>query len=99
MNRPSNPRTSRRVVKRYVSAPAKPERSVVIQGEYITLGQLLKFANIVGGGGEARVYLESQAVKVNGEGEDRRGRKIRPGDVVSLAEETLRIVGEEGEAE
>lgn len=99
MNRPSAPRTSRRVAKRYVPAPAKPERNVAIRGEYITLGQLLKFANIVGGGGEARIYLETQAVKVNGEAEERRGRKVRPGDTVTLAEETLRITAEAGEAE
>ncbi|GDX40766.1 hypothetical protein LBMAG21_10580 [Armatimonadota bacterium] len=99
MNRPSNPRTSRRVVKRFVPAPAKPERTLSIQGEFITLGQLLKFANVVSGGGEARIYLESRGVKVNGEPEERRGRKIRPGDTVATPDETLRIVGEEREVE
>lgn len=55
---------------------------MTVQGEYITLGQLLKVAGILGTGGEAKFYLSEQVVQVNGEPEQRRGRKLRPGDLV-----------------
>ncbi len=58
------------------------ESRVAVQGDHITLGQLLKVAGVVGSGGAAKVYLAETAVLVNGEPEQRRGRKLRPGDVV-----------------
>jgi ribosome-associated protein YbcJ (S4-like RNA binding protein) len=59
----------------------------------ITLGQLLKLAGIVDTGGEVKPFLASVAVRVNGEAEDRRGRKLAPGDVVEIeAREPLRLV-------
>ena len=48
----------------------------------IRLGQLLKLANLVDTGGAARGLLESGAVRVNGEVESRRGRRLVVGDVV-----------------
>ena len=57
-----------------------------IKGEYITLGQLLKAANAIGSGGEVRHFLHTTPVFLNGESENRRGRKIRPGDIVKVAE-------------
>lgn len=53
-----------------------------LQGEYVTLGQLLKITGIIGSGGEARGYLAETPVLVNGETEQRRGRKLRGGDLV-----------------
>jgi ribosome-associated protein len=67
-------------------------KEIAIVGEYITLGQLLKFARIVEEGGMAKNYLASHDVLVNQEKENRRGRKLRPGDVVSLTEGTFKIV-------
>lgn len=67
-------------------------KEIAIVGEYITLGQLLKFARIVEEGGMAKNYLASHDVLVNQEKENRRGRKLRPGDVVSLMEGTFKIV-------
>jgi ribosome-associated protein YbcJ (S4-like RNA binding protein) len=59
----------------------------------ITLGQLLKLAGIVDTGGEVKPFLASVAVRVNGEEEERRGRKLAPGDVVEIeAHEPLRLV-------
>jgi ribosome-associated protein len=55
-----------------------------VRGEYITLGQLLKVAGLAGTGGEAKFLLSEGGVTVNGEAEDRRGRKLRPGDTVRL---------------
>ncbi len=67
-------------------------KEIAIVGEYITLGQLLKFARIVEEGGMAKNYLASHDVLVNQEKENRRGRKLRPGDVVSLMEGAFKIV-------
>ena len=55
-----------------------------LQTEYIELGQLLKAMDLVSSGGEAKVYLYENSVLVNGEHEDRRGRKLRTGDLVEL---------------
>ena len=60
-----------------------PEATLIgIQEEYITLAQLLKMAGIIGSGGEAKYYLMDTPVIVNGEPEQRRGKKLRPGDVI-----------------
>jgi ribosome-associated protein len=58
---------------------------VVIKGEYITLGQLLKLVGEVDSGGQIKPYLEEQTPLVNGQPENRRGRKLRAGDVIELA--------------
>ena len=64
-----------------VPTPAiEPDQLVVVNGDHITLGQLLKVAGIIGTGGEAKFYLSETVVIVNGEPEQRRGRKLRPGD-------------------
>ncbi len=57
---------------------------VPIRGESITLGKLLKLAGLVETGGRVKAVLEEGAVSVNGEPETRRGRKVRPGDVVHV---------------
>lgn len=59
-----------------------PETQIVVRGDHITLGQLLKAADIIGTGGEAKFYLAETIVYVNGEEEQRRGRKLRPGDLI-----------------
>lgn len=71
------------------------EQILAVQGDYITLGQLLKVAGVVGTGGAAKYYLAGTSVQVNGEPEQRRGRKLRPGDVVAIpGGPTLRLVAE-----
>ncbi|MDX6716870.1 MAG: ribosome-associated protein [Baekduia sp.] len=72
-------------------------RDVPIRGDMIRLGQLLKLADVVDGGGEVKDYLAEVPVLVNGEPEDRRGRQLHPGDLVVTGDEELRVVGE-GEA-
>ena len=57
---------------------------VKINSEYITLGQLIKFVGIISNGAEAKGYLLSNKVLINGELDNRRGRKIYPGDVVAI---------------
>jgi ribosome-associated protein len=65
---------------------------IQVRGEMIRLGQLLKLAGVVGGGGEAKELLAAGAVRVNGEAEERRGRQLRDGDVVSVGDDELRVV-------
>jgi ribosome-associated protein len=68
-------------------------RDIAIRGDMIRLGQLLKLAGIVGTGGELKALLAESDVFVNGELEDRRGRQLHDGDVVTLAGDELRVVG------
>ena len=69
-------------------------RDVPIRGDMIRLGQLLKLAGIVGGGGDAKAFLAEETVLVNGEPDNRRGRQLHPGDVIAVAGEELRLTPE-----
>ena len=60
-------------------------------GPTITLGQALKAADFVGSGGEAKVLIQAGEVLVNGEVETRRGRKLLPGDVIEVGDDTLEV--------
>lgn len=71
----------------------KKKETIIVRGEYITLGQLLKAVRVVGEGGMAKAYLSTHQVLVNGEVDSRRGRKLRPGDVVELEEGIYSIEG------
>ena len=62
--------------------------SITITTEFIKLQDLLKFANLVSSGGEAKVLIQEGEVSVNGSVCTERGKKIRPGD-------TVRFHGEE----
>lgn len=64
-------------------------REIEIRNGMIRLGQLLKLAGIVDGGGELKAFLEHEPVLVNDEPEARRGRQLHPGDVVMVAGERL----------
>jgi len=65
--------------------------TIIITTECIKLQDLMKFANLVGSGGEAKVLIQEGDVKVNGEVCTMRGKKIRPGDVVSFAGQSLTV--------
>lgn len=56
----------------------------ITKGDYITLQDILKFENLVYSGGEAKSVILDGMVKVNGEIETRRGKKLRSGDVVEF---------------
>ena len=63
---------------------------IKIDSEFITLGQFLKFADIIQSGGEAKMFLSQNNVYVNKELDIGRGRKLRPGDsVVILGKEYM----------
>lgn len=57
-------------------------QNIKIKDEFIKLGQLLKLAGLVDTGVEAKIAVQDGLVKVNGETDTRRGRKIVSGDIV-----------------
>ncbi|MDQ0163731.1 S4 domain-containing protein YaaA [Bacillus alveayuensis] len=60
------------------------EKVVKIETETITLGQFLKLADVIQTGGMAKWFLREHEVYVNDEPENRRGRKLKDGDVVII---------------
>jgi ribosome-associated protein len=69
-----------------------PLEDVVVHDSAIRLGQLLKLAELVETGSEAKELLASGAVEVNGEVEIRRGRQLADGDVVRARDRAVRVV-------
>ena len=69
-------------------------KEIHITTEYITLGQFLKFADIIHEGGEAKRFLAENEILVNGEAEARRGKKLRPGDYAELDGKTYMVTAE-----
>ena len=65
---------------------------IEISTDTIRLGQLLKLANLVDSGSDAKTLLMGGEVLVNDEVEVRRGRQLRHGDVISLDDVAVRIV-------
>lgn len=57
---------------------------IAIDTDYIKLDSFLKLANLVMSGGEAKIVIQEGQVSVNGEVETRRGRKLYPGDSITL---------------
>ena len=64
---------------------------ITITTEFIKLQDLLKLANLVGTGGEAKIVIQNGAVLVNGEDCTMRGKKIRPGDTVAFDGKELTV--------
>ena len=64
---------------------------IQIDTEFIKLDSLLKFAALVGTGGEAKYVISEGLVEVNGETCTQRGRKIRPGDKVDYHGMTMGV--------
>ena len=62
-----------------------------ISTEYITLGQFLKFANIIETGGREKEFLKTNVDLVNSIEENRRGRKLYRGDVVEVNNNSFKI--------
>lgn len=68
------------------------EHEVPIRDESIRLGQLLKLAGVVDDGATARSVIELGEVSVDGSPEVRRGAQVRPGQHVTFAGQTIRVV-------
>ena len=67
------------------------KRVFALKGDYIKLGQLLKATGLVSMGTEAKALIEEGEVRVNGEEELRRGRKIVVGDTVTCQGEEISV--------
>lgn len=66
--------------------------SIREEDDFIKLGQALKKAGLADSGVEAKMVIQEGKVTVNGEPEQRRGRKLYPGDVLSFEGETVEII-------
>ena len=66
---------------------------IAITTEFIKLDAFLKFANAVSSGGEAKVLIADGLVSVTGEVCTMRGKKLRPGDRVSLDGQEFEVTG------
>ena len=62
-----------------------------LRDEYIKLGQALKAAGLVDSGAEAKEVITEGAVRVNGETDTRRGRKLYAGDIITFNGEEVKI--------
>ena len=68
---------------------------IPIHTEYIKLQDFLKFCNAVESGGMAKNFIVNEEVEVNGEVCTQRGKKLRPGDVVTFLGNRWRVSGEQ----
>ena len=67
-------------------------REAKIETDFIKLDQFLKFENIAGSGGEAKNMIMDGLVKVNGNTEKARGKKLRKGDVIEVFGEEIKLI-------
>ncbi len=67
-------------------------KEIKISTEYIKLDQFLKLVNEVGSGGEAKIMILDSKIKLNGVVEIQRGKKLRPGDGVTIEDRSYKIV-------
>jgi ribosome-associated protein YbcJ (S4-like RNA binding protein) len=57
---------------------------IMIKTDYITLGKFIKFINVVDSGGMVKAILEEYVIYVNDLKENRRGKKLYPGDKIMI---------------
>ncbi|MBO4750156.1 MAG: RNA-binding S4 domain-containing protein [Lachnospiraceae bacterium] len=65
--------------------------SIRIKDDFIKLGQLLKLAGFVDSGVEAKIVIQDGLVRVNGEIDTRRGRKVVSGDIVEYQGKKVKV--------
>lgn len=68
------------------------EEKIAINTEFIRLDSLLKFAGLTETGGNAKLIIAEERIKVNGEICSQRGKKIRSGDTVEIDELGIKLV-------
>lgn len=66
-------------------------KQITIRDEFIKLGQALKLAGLVDSGVEAKIVIQDGEVKVNGEVEVQRGKKLHPGDEFAFQGQTIKV--------
>lgn len=65
---------------------------IKIRDESIKLGQALKLAGVVEDGVEAKYAIQDGLVQVNGEVDQRRGRKVYEGDVITFEDQEIKVI-------
>ena len=65
--------------------------TITIRDEFIKLGQAMKLAGLVESGVEAKIEMQEGFVKVNGEVELQRGKKIYPGDIIEFDGQQVKV--------
>ena len=65
-----------------------------LRGDHIALDALLKATGLVASGGNAKMLIANGDVRVNGETETRRGRKLREGDRVAVGDTFIRVTAQ-----
>lgn len=65
---------------------------ITIRDEFIKLGQALKLAGVVEDGVEAKYAIQDGLVQVNGEVDQRRGRKVYEGDVITFEDQEIKVI-------
>lgn len=73
------------------------KKTIVLETDYMTLGQVLKEADVISSGGAAKWYLAENSVFVDGELENRRGRKLYAGMMLEIPEEGTFFMVKKGE--
>ncbi len=69
----------------------KDMETIKIRDEFIKLGQAMKLAGLVDSGVEAKIDIQEGLVKVNGNVEMQRGKKIYPGDVIEYDARQVKV--------
>lgn len=65
--------------------------TIKIRDEFIKLGQAMKLAGLVESGVDAKFKIQEGYVKVNGEVEYQRGKKIHPGDIIEFNGQQVKV--------
>ena len=74
------------------------KKTLILETDYMTLGQVLKEVDVISSGGQAKWYLAENSVFVDGELESRRGRKLYAGMMIEIPEEGTFFMVKKGEA-
>lgn len=69
-------------------------KKIEIFGEYIQLDQILKKLDFISSGGETGMFLQSHSILLNGQKVSEKRKKIYPGDILQIDEESYQIVGD-----
>ncbi len=70
-------------------------KKIFINSEYITLSQFLKMEGFIGSGGEAKYFLQDVEVMLNGDLENRRGKKLYSNDTIEIENQKYIIINED----
>lgn len=71
--------------------------TIKIKDEFIKLGQALKLANLVESGLDAKISVQDGLVKVNGQVEYQRGKKLHAGDIFEMQGNQVKVENQEKE--